>query len=166
MKRIAIIVIVALVLAAGLSAQAVTEDKDVKTLSVDVEGRAKAGLLAGMPSGLTIGYRLSNWFEVNATAGYNFIIEDAVVLSANGLFTLVNIPAGEIGVLPLSVGPQVNFLFNDGVSIQLVGDVRVEYTFEDIPLNLFVEGGFGFEFNDPNDEWIAWNGGIGARYVF
>ena len=167
MKRIIAMAVVLAVAAAMLSAEDLREDREIKTLSGErLEGRVKAGILAGMPSGATAGYRFSNWFETNLTAGYNFLFKKAAVVSANGLFTLVNIPAGEAGLMPLSVGPQINFIFGDPFVFQIVGDVRLEYTFEDIPLNLFVEGGLGFQFNDPDDEWAAWNAGVGARYVF
>jgi hypothetical protein len=167
MKKMLTILLILAVAAASVSAKDVTEDREIKTLSGEkLEGCVKAGLLVGMPSGATVGYRFSNWFESNLTAGYNFLFKDAAVVSANGLFTVVNIPAGDAGLLPLSVGPQVNFIFGDPFVFQIVGDVRLEYTFEDIPLNLFVEGGFGFQFNDADNDWIAWNAGIGGRYVF
>ena len=60
---------------------------------------------------------------------------------------------GDVGVMPLSLGPQVSFILGDTFYMDVVGDVRLEYSFKDIPF-----------FND--GEWIAWNGGIGARYIF
>ena len=166
-KRLFALVALFAVIAGASFAGSINEDKEIKTLSGEsLEGRVKAGVLLGMPSGATVGYRFSNWFETNLSAGYNFLFEKAAVVSANGLFTVLNIPAGDAGLLPLSVGPQMNFIFGDPFVFQIVGNVRLEYTFEDHPWNLFVEGGFGFQFNDPNDEWAAWNAGLGARYVF
>jgi len=167
MKRYAVLSLLVLLLAMPLMAKSssVHKDKDIKTLEVPSDGRAKIGLLMGMPSGITFGYSFSNWFEANLTAGYNFMFTKSAIISANGLFTLINIPIGDAGVMPLSLGPQINFILGDNFRMEIVGDLRLEYTFPDIPLNLFGEFGFGFRFFDKND-WIAWNGGIGVRYVF
>lgn len=165
MKKTAIFLILVLVLTPLFAeGAAITKDKEIKTLQPPPDGRAKIGLLMGMPSGITFGYRFSNWFEGNLTAGYNFSKEGALI-SANGLFTLVNIPIGDAGVMPLSLGPQMNFIFGRDFYMEVVGDLRLEYSFADIPLNLFGEFGFGFRFFN-GDDWIAWNGGIGVRYIF
>ena len=125
----------------------VTEDREIKTLEIPDDGRAKLGLLLGYPSGLTFGYRPSNWFELNATVGYSLRFSESAIVSANGLFTLVNIPVGSAGVIPLSLGPQVNFILGNNLFyMEMVADLRFEYTFPDIPLNLFVETGFGLRF--------------------
>jgi len=165
MKRIWIMVLAIVLVSGMVSAQSISKDKDVKTLSIPNDGRAKVGLLLGYPSGATFGYRMSNWFEFNVNAGYDFIGTNSPIVGGNALFTLVNIPIGDAGVLPLSIGPQVTFVLGKDFYIDTVADIRLEYTFADIPLNLFIESGFGFRiFND--GDWWAYNGGIGVRYVF
>ena len=164
MKKLLLVLVVLMLVSGALTAQSVKEDKEIKTLQAPPDGRAKLGLLLGYPSGVTFGYRFSNWFEGNITAGYNFIFTKSALISANGLFTLVNIPIGDAGVMPLSLGPQVNFIFGNTFYIDIVADLRLEYTFANIPLNLFGEFGFGFRFF--HNDWIAWNGGLGVRYVF
>jgi hypothetical protein len=166
MKKIILLIIAVAVMAMPLAAQSVSSDKDIKTLQAPPDGRAKIGLLMGLPSGVTFGYRLSNWFELNLTAGYNFLFEQSAVISTNALFTLVNIPVGENQMMPLSLGPQVNFFLGSDFVMETVADLRLEYTFPNIPLNLFGEFGFGVRFFDDNNDWIAWNGGVGVRYVF
>lgn len=166
MKKIAILVILStLAIPVFAEGPAVTQDKEIKTLTLPSDGRAKIGLLLGMPSGLTFGYRFSNWFEANITAGYNFLFVKAGLVSVNTLFTLVNIPIGDAGVMPLSLGPQLNFIFGSDFMMELVADLRLEYSFNNIPLNLFGEFGVGARFFDPNS-WVAWNGGLGVRYIF
>jgi hypothetical protein len=165
MKKIILLIIAVAVMAMPLAAQSVSKDKDIKTLQAPPDGRAKIGLLLGMPSGVTFGYRFSNWFELNLTAGYNFLFTSSALISTNALFTLVNIPVGDGQVMPLSLGPQVNFILGNEFFLETVADLRLEYTFPDIPLNLFGEFGFGVRFFDSN-KWIAWNGGVGVRYVF
>ena len=165
MKKTLLVLLLLSLALTGAFSQSVSEDREVKTLSVPQDGRFKLGLLMGVPSGITAGYRFSNWFEANLTGGYNFLFINSGIISGNALFTLANIPLGDAGVLPLSVGPQVNFIVGNTFYIELVGDVRLEYTFQNIPLNLFGEFGFGFRFFDDGN-WIAWNGGVGVRYVF
>ena len=165
MKKTVLVLVLLTLALTGVWSQSVSEDKEVRTLSVPEDGRFKLGLLMGVPSGITAGYRFSNWFEANLTGGYNFLFINSGIISANTLFTLANIPLGDAGVLPLSVGPQVNFIIGNTFYIELVGDIRLEYTFQEIPLNLFGEFGFGFRFFD-DGTWIAWNGGLGVRYVF
>ncbi len=165
MKKTILVLVLIAVGASGLWSQSIKEDREVKTLSVPEDGRFKMGLLLGYPSGVTMGYRFSNWFEANLTAGYNFVNLDAGILSANGLFTMVNIPVGDAGVIPLSLGPQVNFIFGGVYYLEIVGDLRAEYTFEDIPLNLFLEFGVGVRLFEQGN-WLAYNGGLGVRYVF
>lgn len=159
-----LLILSVLILAVGsLSAQSVTEDKEIKTLRAPSDGKAKLGLLLGYPSGITFGYQFSNWFEANATVGSNF--SNSVMISANGLFTIVNIPIGDAGVMPLSLGPQLNFLIGNNFYLDIVADLRLAYTFPKIPLNLFAEVGFGVRLFDSN-EWWSVNGGVGVRYVF
>lgn len=166
MMKKALLLFVVLILVVGvLSAQSVGEDKEIKTLQGPPDGRAKIGLLLGYPSGITFGYQLSNWFELNLTGGYNFLFSKSGIISVNSLFTIVNIPLGNAGVMPLSLGPQVNFIMGNKFYIDLVVDIRLGYTFSNIPLNLFAESGFGFRFFNSGD-WWAWNGGLGVRYVF
>ncbi|MCG8454025.1 MAG: hypothetical protein MI717_12685 [Spirochaetales bacterium] len=165
MRKLALILLTVFVAATGLGAQSLTEDRDIETLKMPSDGRAKIGILLGYPSGATFGYRFSNWFEANTTLGYNF--RDAALISVNGLFTIVNIPVGDQGLMPLSLGPQINFILGGSKKFQLdvTGDIRLEYTFEDIPLNLFGDFSFGFRFFHDGD-WVALSGGIGVRYVF
>ncbi len=164
MKKLWMILAVLVLLTTVVTAQSIKDDKDIKTLQMPSDGRAKIGLLMGMPSGVTFGYRFSNWFEGNLTAGYNFLFTNSAIVSANGLFTLINIPIGDAGVMPLSLGPQMNFIFGNDFYMDIVADLRLEYTFPNIPLNLFGEFGFGFRFF--HNDWIAWNGGVGVRYIF
>ena len=162
MKKAILIIALVTVATAGLWAQKVTEDREVKTLEVPTDENLKLGLLMGFPMGATMGYRMSNWFEVNLTAGTDF---DSALISANTLFTLVNIPIGEAGVMPLSLGPQVNFLVGNDFFLDVVGNLRLEYTFQNIPLNLFAEYSLGGRFFDDRT-WLAQGGGLGIRYVF
>ena len=62
MKKTLLLLAVLILLVGALSAQSVSEDKEIKTLQAPPDGRAKIGLLLGYPSGITFGYQFSNWF--------------------------------------------------------------------------------------------------------
>ncbi len=168
MKKIIIVLALIAVAAAPLIAQNVTEDKEIKTLSGEpLVGRAKLGVLVGVPFSVTFGYRFSNWFEGNLLVGWSPISSTSVAIGANGLFTLFNIPAGET-VMPFSLGPQIVTYIGSSFAMDIVADIRLEYTFVDIPLNLFAEIAPGVRFNFTGGTTVTWAllGGIGVRYVF
>jgi len=168
MKKFLILIIVLLLASSLYAENGVTSNKDIKTIKVPIDGRAKIGVILGSPIGATFGYRFSNWFETNFIAGYDFCCSNAGMVGINGLFTLVNIGAGKAGVLPLSLGPQINFLFGGykPFMMDILADLRLEYTFRDIPLNLFGEFGAGIRLFDRNGVNFAFNSGLGIRYVF
>lgn len=166
MKKTLLVLLIVLIAAGSLFSQSVTEDKEVKTIGLPEGGNFKLGVQIGYPSGITAGYRFSNWFEVNLTAGYNFLDYNSAIVSVNGLFTIVNIPIGDAGVMPLSLGPQLNMIIGNKFYLETVADLRLEYTFQNIPLNLYGDFGMGIRlFGTPAVDW-AYNGGIGVRYVF
>lgn len=170
MKRVIIILAMVAIVAAPLVAQSVNEDKEIKTASAEpLVGRAKLGVLIGVPLGLTFGYRFSNWFEGNVVVGWSAVATGAVAIGANGLFTLVNIPAGET-VMPLSLGPEIMFYISSFYfAMDIVANLRLEYTFINTPLNLFAEIAPGIRFvfaGGLGGVGFAFLGGIGVRYVF
>lgn len=139
------------------------EDKEIRQINLsteDLEGRAKAGLALGYPFGVTFGYKLANYMELNVFAGSHF---DDFSLGTNLLFTVVDISIKE-EVFPLSVGPAVYFNIGDEFNMALGASARGEYTFDEIPLNLYLEITPGFSFINDFDFYIA--SSLGIRYVF
>lgn len=139
------------------------EDKEIKEISLNsekLEDRAKIGIALGYPSGVVFGYRLANYLEVNALAGTFY---DGFTLGGNLMFTIADIKIKEQS-FPLSLGPHVNFHFGDKFDMSLMGFIRWEYTFEEIPLNLYIEGGPGMFFIQGID--LTWSTSFGVRYVF
>lgn len=158
------------------SEKSLTEDREIKTISIDtkeIEGKLKAGVVIGYPFGITAGYRSSNFFELNGTIGSNY---DDFVIGLNGLFTVVNFKISH-EKFPLSVGPAVYSYFehheddsknrderDEYTKIDLLGVARMEYDFKEIPLNLFIEAGFGLQLIRFVD--CAGSFGVGVRYIF
>ncbi|PKL17409.1 MAG: hypothetical protein CVV49_11380 [Spirochaetae bacterium HGW-Spirochaetae-5] len=151
------------------------EEGDIKTVKIDttkVEGKLKAGVALGYPWGITAGYRFSNIFELNGTLGSDY---NDFTMGVNGLFTVVNLDISN-EKFPISVGPALysHFGHRDGndkdgrddeyTRIDLLGVVRVEYSFDEIPLNLFVEAGLGLEV--VKFAHTAGSFAIGVRYIF
>lgn len=139
------------------------EDREIKTIRLDNkrgDDRLKAGLSLGYPFGLTAGYRFSNFFELNALAGSNY---HDLTLGGSGLFTIANIDvSGE--KFPLSIGPAFYSHFGKNYRFDALATARLEYSFEEIPLNLFVEAGAGIrlvEFAGPAGSFA-----IGVRFIF
>ncbi len=151
------------------------EDDGIKTIKIDtkkVEGKLKAGVALGYPWGITAGYRLSDIFELNGTVGSDY---NDFTMGVNGLFSIVNLDISN-EKFPISVGPALysHFGHHDGndkngrddeyTRIDLLGVVRIEYSFDEVPLNLFVEAGVGLEVVKFAE--IAGSFAIGVRYIF
>ncbi len=178
------ILFILIILIPGVSFAAeksLTEDRGIKTISIDskdIEGKLKAGVILGYPWGITVGYRFSNFFELNGVIGSDY---DNFTMGINGLFTLINLKIYN-ETFPFSVGPTVysHFGHHDGdhnyynkhnhdsdeeyTKMDLLGIARLEYSFKKIPLNLFIEGGFGLQVYKFAD--TAGSFGIGVRYIF
>jgi len=139
------------------------EDKEIKEINLnteDLEGKAKIGAALGYPSGLVFGYHLANYLEVNALAGSYF---NGFTLGANVLFTIADVKIKDQS-FPLSLGPQLNVSFGNDMSMALLGLIRWEYSFEEIPLNLYIEAGPGMTFSKGGD--FTWASSLGIRYIF
>lgn len=150
---------------------------DIKTIDLDtsrLKNKVKAGVSLGYPTGLTAGYRFTDLFELNAILGTDY---DSFVGGMNGLFTVARLKVeGEL--FPVSIGPAVLYDVHDHSHddssdkwhdkdhghLDLLCVIRFEYDFEDIPLNLFVEGGAGIRVLEHVDP--AGSFAIGVRYIF
>ncbi len=139
------------------------EDKEIKEINLNtesLEGRAKAGVALGYPSGLVFGYRLANYLEINVLAG---TLYNGFTLGGNLMFTLADIMIKD-QPFPLSLGPQLNVNMGNEFNMSVLGLLRWEYTFEEIPLNLYIEAGPGISFLKGVD--LDWSTSLGIRYVF
>lgn len=159
------VIILSLILA--LSVFAVSAE--TKTVTIDnnrTNDAFKLGVVLGYPSGITAGWRIAEAVELNFVAATHY--SDFTVGFAP-LFTLVNINIAD-QYFPLSVGPAAYLSidwFGD-MDVDILGNVRVEYSFKDIPLNLFLEGGAGIKLDLGSNQLIRpqGSGALGIRYIF
>jgi hypothetical protein len=79
------------------------------------------------------------------------------------MFTLADIMIKD-QPFPLSLGPQLNVNMGNEFNMSVLGLLRWEYTFEEIPLNLYIEAGPGISFLKGVD--LDWSTSLGIRYVF
>lgn len=147
-------------------------DKRVETVKIDgskAEGKLKAGVVLGYPvTGLTAGWRPSDVFELNLFLGTDY---SSFTVGASPMFTIVNFNIAD-EIFPFSIGPAAYLNIGNafwGLNMDVLGVVRLEYTFKQIPLNLFIESGAGIRIYFTNSYFPIlpnFTTAIGARYVF
>ena len=138
-------------------------DRDIKTYSLDNErndDKFKAGVSLGYPLGITAGYRFSNFFEINGLIGSDY---NSLTAGGSGLFTVANIDISG-NDFPLSIGPAFYAHFGDDFKFDVLATVRFEYSFKEVPINLFIEAGAGLKVYE--DFGPAGSLAIGIRYIF
>ena len=137
--------------------------KDISLESIDkkLEGKTKLGVALGTVSGITLGYQVTEIIELNAVIDI-FSFENFKG-SVNALFTLFDLDTGS-AEFPVSAGPAFIFKTGNNEKAAVLGIIRIEYDFSDIPLNLFLEGGAGFDLTQ--DIEITGAGAFGIRYIF
>ncbi len=159
MKRVLIFILL-------MSMFTVFAEKEVDTIKLDgnqTSGKFKAGLSLGYPSGLTAGWRATDNFEINFLIGTNY---EGFTVGISPLFTLVKFDIAE-QIFPFSIGPAVNFNFiANNSNMDILAVARIEYSFLNIPLNLFLEGGAGIKINFGENVQFAGSGALGVRYIF
>jgi hypothetical protein len=164
MKKLMLILTALLMVSFSLNAA----DKEIKTFKIDgkqTSGKIKAGVSLGYPTGLTFGWRPSDFFEANLLLATNF---EGITIGFTPLFTLINLEV-ENQIFPLSAGPSVNLnLGSYSQNIDILGLMRLEYSFKEIPLNLYLEGGLGLNMELGNDAGasLGGSGALGVRYIF
>lgn len=146
-------------------------DREIKTITLDNKrknDRLKAGVSIGYPLGVTVGYplavtvgyRLSNFIEINGLEGFDY---NSFTAGGSVLFTIFNIDISGSD-FPLSVGPAFYAHFNKEIEYDVLAAVRFEYSFEETPINLFVEAGGGLRVVKELEP--VGSLAIGIRYIF
>ena len=137
-------------------------------------GTIKLGFVGGYPSGVTLGWRTSDNFELNFVAATRFY---DVSFGASALFTIADINISD-QIFPLSFGPAVYisipFVSYVPLNMDVLATIRWEYSFQQAPINLFIEAGFGVSIRFGSSSNLLWNspigfgysGAAGIRYIF
>ncbi len=163
MKQVLLVLITMILTSLSLSADGV---KTIKLDNQRTDDKFKIGVVLGYPTGLTAGWRLSDTFEMNFVAGTHYT---DFTIGVAPLFTIVNLSIAD-EIFPLSVGPAAYLVvdWNGDLDMDILGNVRIEYSFKEIPLNLFLEGGIGIKL-DFNGNYLVHpqgSGALGIRYIF
>jgi hypothetical protein len=143
-----------------------SDGKSDKNVSLDninnkLEGKAKLGLSLGYPTGITFGYQMTDLIELNTTIGlFDF---NNLAAGVSTLFALFDFEAGE-AVFPVTAGPAIYFHAAGDAKVDILAVIRIEYDFEDAPLNIYIEGGAGMRIT-PDTKMVG-SGALGIRYVF
>ncbi|MDA3810656.1 MAG: hypothetical protein PF518_10070 [Spirochaetaceae bacterium] len=163
MKRILTIITFLIIMVVCLNAEGV---KTIKIDAVRTDDKVKIGVVLGYPTGLTAGWSLSDSFELNLVVATHYTDFTVGVLP---MFTVVNLNIAD-EIFPLSIGPAayLNISWWGGIDLDILGNVRIEYSFKQIPLNLFLEGGLGIKLDLGNTPLVypQGSGALGVRYIF
>jgi len=128
--------------------------------------RIGVGLMAGEPSGVSLKYWLSEDSAIDAGVGWSFHDDDDFHFHADYLFHLFDLIPFDPGRMPVYFGGGARVKIRDHRDdlFGLRAVAGVEYLFEKVPVDLFVEAGPVFDVA-PDFE-VRFTAAIGARYWF
>jgi len=123
-----------------------------------------AGIMLGEPTGISLKNWISQSNAWDAGIAWKLGKNDAFHLHADYLWHAYDIINVDKGVLPLYYGIGIRVLFTDESHLGIRGVIGLDYLFEGLPLDVFLElvpifdlvPGTGFSFN----------GALGIRYFF
>ena len=123
-----------------------------------------AGIMLGEPTGISLKNWISKTNAWDAGIAWGFGKHGAFHLHGDYLWHKYGLIDVDKGTLPLYYGVGVRFLFADDTHVGIRGVVGLDYLFDGLPLDVFLElvpifdivPGTGFSFN----------GALGVRYFF
>ena len=136
-------------------------------ITTNVSGQSSgfgAGIMIGEPTGISLKNWISKTNAWDAGVAWGFGKNGAFHLHGDYLWHKYDLIDVDKGLLPLYYGVGVRVLFADDSHLGIRGVVGLDYLFDGIPLDVFLElvpifdivPGTGFSFN----------GGLGIRYFF
>lgn len=128
--------------------------------------RIGAGVIVGEPTGPTAKFWLTDTLAIDGTLGWSLRDDDNVYLNADILwhnYDLIPVSRGKTAVY-YGVGPSIEFRHDEDNRFGVRAPVGVSYTFDDKPLDVFLEVA---PILDVAPELRGdFNVGIGVRYWF
>ena len=122
--------------------------------------------MLGEPTGASLKYWLTEESAVDAGIGWSFHNHDDFHIHADYLFHLFDVIPVDRGRLPVYFGGGLRAKFRDSrddlFGIRAVAGLN--YLFDDLPIDIFLEGGPVFDVV-PNSD-VGFTAAIGARYWF
>lgn len=122
------------------------------------------GFVLGTPSGLSASLPLGEGNAINAIAGYALTGEPNLHLQADYVWLFHDLPPVESGKFALYYGPGGFVRIAKDAAVGIHAVVGVDYRFQDVPLQAFLELGPGIRIL-PDTEPAA-TAGLGLRYYF
>jgi hypothetical protein len=170
MKKTVILTTLAMFTGCGLLADEASSNNAAMTRQSPITSsqprRIGAGIVVGQPTGPTVKYWLNDTMALDGTVGWSLRDDDNIYLNADVLwhnFDLLPVSRGRAAVY-VGVGPSIEFRREEDNRVGVRAPVGISYTFENKPLDAFVEvapildvaPGLHGDFNV----------GIGVRYWF
>jgi len=123
-----------------------------------------AGIMVGEPTGISLKNWLSKTNAWDAGVAWSFGNNDAFHVHGDYLWHKYDLIKVEKGALPLYYGVGARILFTKDTHLGIRGVVGLDYLFEGLPLDAFLELVPIFDLVPATD--FSFNGTLGVRYYF
>lgn len=122
------------------------------------------GIVLGEPSGLTAKLWLTESSALDGVAAWSFQDTGSFYFHADYLLHFHDLIPAEQGIVPLYLGAGGNLALQDNPHIGARVPVGIEYIFQEIPVEIFLEAAPGIGIY-PETE-LQMGGGLGVRFYF
>ncbi len=121
------------------------------------------GIMLGQPTGLSAKLWLDQTSAIDAAAAWSFLPSGSVYVHGDYLYHIYHLFPIKEGSLPVYMGIGGSAILQSAPTIGLRFPVGIEYLFPKVPLDLFLEIGFGLTLYPATQ--FQGGGGIGIRYL-
>jgi hypothetical protein len=136
-------------------------------ITTNVSGQSSgfgAGIMLGEPTGISLKNWISKTNAWDAGIAWGFGKHGAFHLHGDYLWHKYDIIKVEKGILPLYYGVGARLLFADDTHLGIRGVVGLDYLFDGLPLDVFLELVPIFDIVPATG--FSFNGALGVRYFF
>ncbi len=122
------------------------------------------GIILGQPTGLSAKFWMDQTSAIDLAAAWQFLPTGAIYVHADYLYHIYHVFPIKEGALPLYVGVGGSATVQTNPTIGIRVPVGIDYLFQNVPLDAFLEVGFGLSLYPATQ--FQGSGGIGIRYNF
>jgi hypothetical protein len=123
-----------------------------------------AGIMLGEPTGISLKNWLSKINAWDAGIAWNFGKHDKFHVHGDYVWNKYDLIKVDKGILPVYYGVGARFLVEDDTHLGIRGVVGLDYIFDGLPLDVFLE--LAPIFDIVPGTGLSFNGAIGLRYFF